>query len=391
MFRYQCLNPISRKGLDRFTGDYERTNESAEADAILVRSASMHDVPRYKKLKAIARAGAGVNNIPIDQCTEEGIVVFNTPGANANGVKELVIAGLLLASRDIVGGINWTRENAGMEDIAKQAEKVKKEFAGYEIQGKKLGIIGLGAIGVLVANAATSLGMSVYGYDPFISVDAAWNLSRSIVHIQNVEDIYRHCDYITVHVPLLDDTREMINAQSIRMMRDRVTILNFSRDKLVNEADMIKALESGKVKRYVTDFATPAIAKTEHAIVMPHMGASTAESEENCAKMAVKELMDYLENGNISNSVNYPNCDMGRCTKAARIAINHRNVPHMIGNFTSVLSTYNINISDMTNKSRGDYAYTMFDLEEQISDELVEKIRGIDGVLKTRVIKGTGL
>lgn len=387
MFKYQCLNPISNVGLDRFTGAYTRTNEAEEADAVLVRSANMHELPRHKKLKAIARAGAGVNNIPLDQCTEEGIVVFNTPGANANGVKELVIAGMVLASRDIIGGINWVREASMSPTIVKDTEAKKKEFVGNEIQGKKLGIIGLGAIGVMVANAATHLGMEVYGYDPYISVDAAWNLSRSIVHIQNIEDIYHHCDFITLHVPAMDETRGMIDAKAIKQMKDDVVLLNFSRDILIDEEALVKAMEKGKVKKYVTDFPNPLSATCEKAIVIPHLGASTEESEENCAKMAVKEVRDYLENGNIRNSVNYPSCNMGKITKVARITINHRNIPNMIGQFTTLLASNGINISDMTNKSKGDYAYTLLDVETEVTPEIIDQLKEIEGTLKIRVLK----
>lgn len=387
MFKYNCLNPIAGVGLELFNEKYVKCDDVKEADAILVRSASMHDMELPDNLEAVARAGAGVNNIPLDKCAEKGIVVFNTPGANANGVKELVIAGMLLASRDIVGGINWVQSERTNEDIAKLTEKEKKHFAGCEIKGKKLGIIGLGAIGVLVANAAVHLGMEVYGYDPYISVDAAWNLSRSIKHIQAVEDIYRECDYITIHVPLLDDTRKMINKEAIAKMKDGVVVLNFARDLLVDEKDMVEALKSGKVKRYVSDFPNTMTAGARNAIVVPHLGASTEESEENCAMMAVKELMDYMENGNIKNSVNYPACDMGECAHACRVAINHRNVKNMIGQFASVFGEADINIANMMNASKGDFAYSLFDLEMAAPEELIAKIRAIDGVLKVRVIK----
>ena len=310
MYKYHCLNPIAAVGLDKFTDKYEAVANMGDADAVLVRSAVMHELEFDKNLKVIARAGAGVNNIPLDRCAEEGIVVFNTPGANANGVKEMVLAGLLLASRDIVGGVEWVKENQNDADIAKAAEKAKKAFAGQEIEGKKLGVIGLGAIGVLVANAAVHLGMEVYGYDPYLSVDAAWKLSRNIIHAQTVEEIYKKCDYITIHVPALDSTKGMINAETISMMKDGVIILNYARDVLVKEDELMKALESGKVKKYVTDFANPTVAGKKNVIVTPHLAASTEESEDNCAKMAVKEIMNFLENGNIKNSVNYPNCDM---------------------------------------------------------------------------------
>lgn len=387
MFKYKCLNPITGVGLELFNNKYDKCEDVNDADAILVRSASMHDMELPDTLEAVARAGAGVNNIPLDKCADKGIVVFNTPGANANGVKELVLAGLLLASRDVVGGINWVQSERANEDIAKLTEKEKKNFAGCEIKGKKLGIIGLGAIGVLVANAATHLGMEVYGYDPYISVDAAWNLSRSIKHIQAVEDIYKECDYITIHVPLLDATRKMINKESIAKMKDGVVVLNFARDLLVEETDMVEALKNGKVKRYVSDFPNTTMAGAKNAIVIPHLGASTEESEDNCAMMAVKELMDYMENGNIKNSVNYPACDMGECIHACRIAINHRNVKNMIGQFASVFGEADINIANMMNASKGDFAYSLFDLEKAAPGEVISRIKTIDGVLKVRVIK----
>ena len=387
MPNYTCLNAISHVGLDLFTEDYRKTEEMKDADAILVRSAAMHEMELPENLKVIARAGAGVNNIPLDKCAEKGIVVFNTPGANANGVKELVLAGLLLASRDIIGGVNWVQSERQNEDIAKMAEKEKKKFAGCELKGKKLGIIGLGAIGVLVANAAVNLDMEVYGYDPYISVDAAWKLSRNIKHINDVKEIYRECDYITIHVPLMDSTRKMIGAESIDMMKDGVVLLNFARDLLVDEDAVVSVLKTGKVKRYVTDFPNPVTAGAKGTIVIPHLGASTAESEDNCAKMAVEEVMEYLENGNIRNSVNYPNCDMGVCASASRIAINHKNIRNMISQFTALFGEEDINIDNMVNKSRGDYAYTLFDLAKPISDELMKKIEAVEGVLKTRRIK----
>lgn len=386
MYKYKCLNPIAQFGLDHFTTDYVQTEELEEADAVLVRSAVMHDMELPKSLHTIARAGAGVNNIPLDKCAEQGIVVFNTPGANANGVKELVLAGLLLASRDIIGGVNWVQSERQNEDIAKLSEKQKKQFAGHEILGKKLGIIGLGAIGVQVANAATHLGMEVLGYDPYISVEAAWNLSRNIQHITDVDEIYRECDYITIHVPLLESTKKMIGKDAISKMKDGVVVLNFARDLLVDEDAMVLALKEGKVKRYVTDFPNPTTAGAKGTIVIPHLGASTEEAEENCARMAVKEVRCYLEHGNIKNSVNYPDCDMGIPKFPARIAICHRNIKNMISQFTTILSEDNHNIANMTNKSRGDYAYSMFDLEHDVSPELVRKLEAVEGVLKVRVI-----
>lgn len=387
MRNIHCLNAISKYGTDFFTDDYQLTKELTEAEAILVRSASMHEMELPEGLLTVARAGAGVNNIPLEACAEKGVVVFNTPGANANGVKELVLAGMLLASRDIVGGIAWCRSIQDDPDIAKTVEKGKKDFAGSEIKGKKLGVIGLGAIGAEVANAASRLGMEVYGYDPYISVNAAWMLSRSVKHITSIDTIYEECDYITVHVPLLDDTRGMICRQTLDMMKDGVVILNFSRDLLVNDDDMKQALESGKVRKYVTDFPNPKSAHMPGAIVIPHLGASTEESEDNCARMAVLEIMDYLENGNIKNSVNYPSCDMGICRAVSRIAIHHRNVPNMIGQITGAVAADGVNISDMVNKSKDKFAYTMLDLENHAGEETVKKLNGIDGILRVRVIK----
>lgn len=388
MYKYHCLNPISQVGLDILpTGDYEATENIGDADAVLVRSAAMHDMELSDKVKAVARAGAGVNNIPLDDYAKKGIVVFNTPGANANGVKEMVIVGMLLAARDIVGGVQWVESQKENPDVAKLAEKQKKNYAGTEIQGKKLGVIGLGAIGVLVANAAIHLGMEVYGFDPFISVDAAWNLSRSIHRSQDVSEIYRECDYITIHVPLLDSTRGMIGKEAFEQMKEGAVILNFSRDVLVDEESLLQALESGKVRKYVTDFANPTILKGKNVLVTPHLGASTEESEDNCAIMASKEIRDYLENGNIKNSVNYPNCDAGICESEARLAINHKNKVHMISQFSSLLGNAGVNISDMTNKSRGEYAYTIFDLSTKVDEKIVEQLESIEGVLKVRRIK----
>ncbi len=382
-----CLNAISKYGLGFLTEDYKLTEDMKEAEGILVRSASLHETEFSASLQAIARAGAGVNNIPLEDCAKAGIVVFNTPGANANGVKELVLAGMLLASRDIIDGIAWCQENKGDENISKTVEKSKKAFAGGEIKGKKLGVIGLGAIGAEVANAAAALGMEVYGYDPYISVNAAWMLSRDVKHITSVETIYQECDFITMHVPLLDGTRGMINQETIAMMKDGVIVLNFSRDLLVNDDDMAAALASGKVKKYVTDFPNPKAVNMQNVIVIPHLGASTEESEDNCAKMAVMEIMDYLENGNIRNSVNYPACDMGVCKTESRVAVMHLNVPNMIGQVTGTMASAGINISDMTNKSRERYAYTMMDLDKQPDAETIQKLAAIDGILRVRVIQ----
>ena len=387
MFKYYCLNPISQIGLDNFTEEFAKTEDVNEAEGILVRSAAMHDMELADNLLAVARAGAGVNNIPLDKCAEKGIVVFNTPGANANGVKELVIAGMLLASRDVIGGINWVQSVKDDENIAKAAEKEKKKFAGTEIQGKKLGIIGLGAIGVKVANAAKHLGMEVYGYDPYVSVDAAWNLSRDVKHVLNVEDIYESCDIITIHVPLLDSTKGMINKDAIAKMKDGVIILNFARDLLVNEKDVLEGIKAGKVRKYVSDFPNPTTAGQEGCIVIPHLGASTEESEDNCAKMAVKEMMNYLKNGNIANSVNYPNCDMGVCNQAGRVAIFHKNIANMITKFTACFGDEGINITDMMNKSRGEVAYTMLDLEQPAKAAMIDKLKSIEGVFRVRVVK----
>ena len=385
--KLHCLNPISKLGTALLTDNYEMTDDAAQAEGILVRSASMHEMELPKGLLAVARAGAGVNNIPLEACADQGIVVFNTPGANANGVKELVLAGLFLGSRDIVDGIQWCQNNKDDENIAKSVEKSKKAFAGHEIKGKKLGVIGLGAIGAEVANAAAALGMEVYGYDPFISVNAAWMLSRDVKHITSVDTIYQECDYITVHVPLLDSTRKMINKETIQSMKDGVVVLNFARDLLVDDDAMAEALESGKVHRYITDFPNPKSVNMKHVIAIPHLGASTEESEDNCAVMAVKELMDYLENGNIRNSVNYPACDMGVCRTASRIAVMHQNIPNMIGQITGTLAEQDVNISDMTNRSRDKYAYTLLDLESRPEEATIEKLRGIKGILRVRVVK----
>ena len=387
MFQYHCLNPIAEKGLGLFDEEYKKSEDLQECDAVLVRSAKMHDMELPESVKVIARAGAGVNNIPVKDCAEKGVVVFNTPGANANGVKELVLAGMLLASRDIVGGIEWVAKEKDQEDIDKLAEKQKKQFAGCEIMGKKLGIIGLGAIGAMVANAASALGMEVYGYDPYISVNAAWSLSRNVNHVNAVEEIYKNCDYITIHVPLLDSTKKMINAEAIAMMKPTTVVLNFARDLLVDEEAMVAALEEGKIAKYVSDFPNPTTVGKKGCIVTPHIGASTEESEDNCAVMAVKEIRDFLENGNITHSVNYPDCNMGECKSAGRLLLLHRNVKGMISSYTSILGDANINISDMTNKSRGDYACTLLDVDAPVTKEVEEKLQTLDGVLKVRIVK----
>lgn len=387
MYKINCLNPIAQVGLEQLTEDCQITEKFEEAEAVLVRSASMHDLELSEKLTAVARAGAGVNNIPLEACAEKGIVVFNTPGANANGVKELVVAGLMLASRDLVGGMRWITENKDDENINKTMEKAKKAFAGKEAQGKKLGVIGLGAIGVLVANAGKALGMEVYGCDPYLSVDHALAMSREVNLVKTNEEIYRTCDYITVHVPLLDSTKEMINKETIATMKDGVIILNYARDLLVKDDDMKEALESGKVAKYVTDFPNAKTANMKGVIAFPHLGASTEESEDNCAKMAVKEIIEFMENGNIKNSVNYPSCDAGVCTSAGRITICHRNVPNMLTQFTAAFSEDQVNIDNMINKSRGNYAYTVLDVGNSVSEATAKKIEAIDGVLKVRILK----
>ncbi len=387
MVKYTCLNPISQIGLDKFSADYVKTDDFNEADIALVRSAKMHDMELPENLLAIGRAGAGVNNIPLEECAKKGIVVFNTPGANANGVKELVLAGMLMAARDIVGGVEWAEEEHENPDIAKLAEKEKKRFAGTEISGKKLGIIGLGAIGQLVANAAVHLGMDVYGYDPYISVAAAWNLSRSVHHIQDVNDIYRECDYITIHVPALDSTKGMISREAIAMMKPNAVILNYARDLLVDEEALVEALNEGRIRKYMTDFANPTVSGVPNVVVTPHLGASTEEAEDNCAVMAVEELRDYVENGNIRNSVNLPNCEMGVCESAGRMAIIHLNEKNMITKYAGVLGNAGVNIAHFTDKSRGEYAYSIVDVDSPVTDEMLADLRAIPSVLKVRVIK----
>lgn len=387
MFKYHCLNPIAKVGLDNFNNKYIKTETATDADGILVRSASMHEMELPEKLLAVARAGAGVNNIPLDKCSEKGIVVFNTPGANANGVKELVFAGMFLAARDITGGIEWVRDNASDENIAKNAEKAKKEFSGTEIMGKRLGIIGLGAIGVRVANAAKHMGMEVYGYDPYISVDAAWSLSRDIKHVTNIDDIYNDCDFITIHVPLMEATKKTINAEAIDKMKQGVIILNFARDLLCDEEAILSGIADGKIRKYVSDFPNSTIVGKEGVIVIPHLGASTEESEDNCAVMAVQELRNYLENGNIKNSVNFPSIDMGVCEQAGRIIVFHKNISNMLAKFTKVFGDNGINISDMSNKSKGDVAVTMLDVEIPATNTIVKELSSITGVYRVRVVK----
>ena len=380
------LNKIAACGTDRLGAGYTVTDVLDTADGVMVRSAAMHDMALPQSLLAIARAGAGVNNIPVDKCSDAGIVVFNTPGANANAVKELVIAGLLLSSRKVVPAIAWAKTLKGEGDmVGKLVEKGKSAFAGPEIAGKKLGVIGLGAIGVLVANAAKALGMEVYGYDPFLSVDTAWKLSRDVHHAVDLETIYKECDYITVHVPLLPDTKGMLNADAFAVMKDGVRVLNFARDGLVNSADMLAALESGKVAAYVVDFPTEEMLDVENVIAIPHLGASTPESEDNCAVMAADELKDYLENGNILHSVNFPDVQAPRAA-ANRICVLHKNVPNMLAQISAVVSAAGINIASMVNKSKKDYAYTLLDVEGAPAAATLDGITGIDGVIRVRSI-----
>ena len=386
-FRYAALNEIAPVGLERFHSNFEKTDELKDAQGLLVRSANLHETVFPDGLLAIARAGAGVNNIPIDDCSRKGIVVFNTPGANANGVKELAIAGMLMASRDIVEGVDWVRSNKDDPDIAKAMEKEKKKFAGTELAQKKLGIIGLGAIGVRVANAAVYLDMDVYGYDPYVSVDNAWHLSRKITHVTNIQEIFEKCDIITIHVPLIESTKKMIDAEAVSKMKDGVILINMARDLLVDEEAVLKAIDEGRIRRYVSDFANPLVAGHPGCITTPHLGASTEESEENCAKMAVDQLQDYLENGNIRNSVNSPACDMGVCQSASRIAILHENKANMITQYTTIMGAEGINIAEMANKSRKDLAYTMLDLDNVPTAEVIEKLRAVDGVYRLRVIR----
>lgn len=387
MYHIHSLNKISPKGMALWTKDYQTVDDLEQADAVLVRSANMHEMHLPEGLLAVARAGAGVNNIPLTTCAEKGIVVFNTPGANANSVMEMTLCGMLLACRDVVGGINWVQSIKGSSDVARLVEKGKSQFAGHEIRGKSLGVIGLGAVGGPLANAARGLGMKVYGCDPFISIDAAWHLDSHIVRVNNREELYAQCDILSLHTPLLDDTKKMINAEAISKMKDGVIILNFARDLLVDDEAMAEALASGKVARYVTDFPNEKTANMPGCIAIPHLGASTEESEDNCAQMAVTGLMDYLENGNIKNSVNYPNCDMGQCKAASRVTLLHRNIPNSLGQFTAAIAGENINIDGLMNKSRGEFAYTMLDLDHSPSEAVLEQLSGMEGVLRVRLVK----
>lgn len=383
MNKIKLMNKISPVGLDLFGEQYQVGEDIDDEDGILVRSASLHDYTFNKNLKAIARAGAGVNNIPIDQCSNEGIVVFNTPGANANAVKELVLCGLLLSSRKIVEGIDWVKTLEGKDDASKLVEKGKSQFVGPELEGKKLGIIGLGAIGVHVANAAIKLGMEVYGFDPYISVNAAWGMSKWVKNAQNMETIFSECDYITLHAPSTKETKGLINKESIDMMKDGVRILNFARGDLVNSTDVLAAVKEGKIAKYVTDFASPDIINQENVIVMPHLGASTPESEDNCARMAVKEIKDYLESGNIVNSVNFPYINEPRTTKY-RICLIHKNIPNMLAQFATLLSNREINIENMVNKAKGEYAYTIIETNDVVD---MNDFEALENVIKVRVIE----
>lgn len=382
-----CLNNISAQGTDLLTSDYELTDNIEAAQGILVRSAGMLDMEFSENLLAIARAGAGVNNIPLERCAEEGIVVFNTPGANANAVKELVLCGMLLASRGIVGGIEWCKENAEDPAIGKTAEKAKKQFAGREIKGKTLGVIGLGAIGAEVANAALGLGMEVMGYDPFVSVNAAWKVLPAVQHVTDLADIYRECDYITIHVPAVNGTIGMIDEAACALMKEGVVFLNFSRDTLVDVPAMASALASGKVGCYVTDFATPEVMAMENAIVLPHLGASTEEAGDNCARMAVVELMDYIDNGNIVNSVNYPACQAGVCPEGMfRIAVLYNSSDLAMGSVTEILEPI-VAEFDMVDNQRDEHGYALITLTENLADEVLERIAELDGAYLVRRVK----
>ncbi len=386
MYKIKTYNKISKVGLTAFDDKYTVGDEVENADGAIVRSAALHDTQFPDSLKAIARAGAGTNNIPVDRCSENGIVVFNTPGANANAVKELVIAGMLISSRRVIPAIEWAKTLKGQGDeVGKLVEKGKGAFTGPELKGKTLGVIGLGAIGVLVANAANHLGMTVYGYDPYLSVNSAWNLTHNAVHIYDINEIFKQCDYITVHVPLVDSTKNMINKDTINLMKNGVRILNFARAGLVNSADIKAALESGKVAAYVTDFPTDEVLDVDGVIAIPHLGASTPESEDNCAAMAAKELIDYIENGNITNSVNLPEIVMPRSSEK-RICVIHKNIPNMLTSITGIVAANNVNIENMLNKSRGDFAYTMLDVSGIDENEVTEKIKAVEGIIRVRII-----
>lgn len=387
MYKIRTLNNISQDGLNLLTNQYSLTEVDAEADGIILRSFNMHDMEFPSSVNIVARAGAGVNNIPVERYTEKGVVVVNTPGANANAVKELVVLGLLLTSRKVVEGINWVNSVQDDKDVCQLVEKEKSKFGGQELTGKRLGVIGLGAIGVMVSNIAISLGMEVYGYDPFISIDSAWGLSRKVKRISNIDQIMIECDYITLHVPLLEKTKNLMNKEKFALSKNGIRLLNFARSGLVNHADLKEAIENGQVHSYVTDFPECDLITMDNVITIPHLGASTYESEENCAKMAVSQTRDYLENGNIINSVNYPDCYMGTCVSNARVAINHKNVPNMVGQISNILAKQDINISDMINKSKGEYAYTLIDVDSNVNGNILAPIQAIEGVLRVRIVK----
>lgn len=384
MYKIATLNKISAKGLQRFSQNYTLVEDSTQAHGILVRSQDMYNMEFSENLLAIARAGAGVNNIPIDLCSQNGIVVFNTPGANANAVKELVLTGILMSARNLTHAIEWTKTLT--ENVSKVVEKNKSKFAGHEIKGKTLGVIGLGAIGVMVANAAEDLGMQVLGYDPYMTVQSAHALSGTVEIHENLDAILPKCDYITIHVPFMEQTKELINEKRFHMMKDGVCVLNFSRDQIVNETDVLAALDSGKVRQYITDFPTEKYLCVDKVVCIPHLGASTHESEENCAMMAVDQLMDYLENGNISNSVNFPNCSLGVCTSMGRIAVLNKNIPAMLGKITGIFAEMNINISDLINRSKGELAYTLIDIDSPVDEDKLKKALDVEGIIAVRVI-----
>lgn len=388
MYTIKTLNKIDDEGIQLLSDQYQVIGEKTEGDyeGVILRSFNLHEYKMSEKTVAVARAGAGVNNVPVEECAKEGIVVFNTPGANANAVKELVLAGLLISSRDVHAAIDWAKTLRGQDQVAKKVEAGKAAFTGPEIMGKTLGIVGLGAIGALVANAAISLGMEVYGFDPFISVEAAWGLKSSVNKAKSLEELVSKSDYISVHVPLLDATRGMINSELIAKMKDEVRILNFSRAELVDDDSIEAALASKKVAKYVTDFPNERTVAMEGVIAIPHLGASTPESETNCAKMAVKQIMDYLENGNIVNSVNYPDANLGSMDAVSRVCVLHKNIPNMVGQITSALAAHNMNIQDMLNKSKKEYAYTMIDLESEVTQAVAQELEKIDGVLKVRIL-----
>lgn len=386
-YNIKTLNNISKRGLKLLTEDYQVGDDIQNPDAILVRSAKMHDMEIPETVKFIGRAGAGVNNIPLEKCSEQGIVVCNSPGANANAVKELVACGMLMSSRKVVDGVEWAKGLTDSEDVGADVESGKKAFAGPELYGKKMGVIGLGAIGVLVANMAVDFGMKVYGYDPFISIKHAWGLSRKVKRSSSIEAVFKNCDYISIHIPYMEQTKGFVNADLLANCNKNLRLLNFARGGLVDDKALAKALEEGQLAAYVTDFPSAETLAMKNVINVPHLGASTPESEENCATMAVEEMRDFLENGNIVNSVNYPDCTMGECSSVHRITVAHKNIPNMIGQITTVLAKENINISDMTNKNKGEYAYTMIDVDSEVTDVVKQELKAIEGVTRVRVLK----